>query len=307
MGKVFFCYKAGTQYEDWFHNEMDIPAELMFEGNTAPLQAHDSTTADRNDVILLAPGAYALTAELAYDKDRTHLVGLAGPRTWNDYSEYGVSIYTTTANVAETVDCTADFSQFHGINFTNNCADADNLAAFNLDSYGCIFKGCSFDGAMNTTQDVAAAAALYIDSLGCQALFEDCRIGDNSWWTRDQANSGQMSFVGTNSYGNVWRRCHFLMSSETADCALVRTAVGNSCQKDHVFDGCFFINQSVNWANTLSRVFYFTPSPVTAQFVLMNCIAVGFTEWQSNDTGTLFTTNMPAGNAAGGLAVEATG
>ncbi|MHA2163384.1 MAG: pectinesterase family protein [Candidatus Thorarchaeota archaeon] len=304
IGNIFYVAANASAYEQKLLDDGNVAEANMF---TTVGQAFPHTVAERNDVILVMPGNYAETTELAWNKRNTHLIGLGGPRSWNDYTEYGVAVGTTTAAVAETIDVTGQHCMFRGINFYNNAANAGNLAALNLDGYGCTFEGCSFDGAFNTTQCVAAAAALYIDSSGSQCMFRDCRVGNSDWFTRDSANSGQLSYVGTNTYSSQFEKCLFTVSSETADVALVRQAVANSVQKHHTFSECFFVNQSVNWANTLNRVFYIPNSPVTAQWMIINCISAGFTEYQSNDTGTLFITNMPAGNAGGGIGVEMTG
>jgi hypothetical protein len=304
IGNIYYLADTSSAYYQKLLDDGNVGEANIF---TDPATALGACTAERNDVVMVMPGTYAITSELAWSKRQTHLVGLGGPREWNDYTEAAVSIYTTTAAVAETIDVTGQHCQFHGINFGNNAANTGNLSAFNLDGYGCLLTGCSFDGAFNTTQCVAAAAALYIDSSGSQAMFRDCRIGNSDWFTRDSANSGQLSYVGTNTYSTQFEKCLFTVSSETADVALVRIATANSCQKHHTFDGCWFVNQSVNWANTLNRVFYVTTSPVTAQFMIMNSIAVGFTEFQSDDTGWLFSTNMPASAAGGGLSTEMTG
>jgi hypothetical protein len=301
VGNIFYVAKTASPFYQKLIDDGNIAEANVF---SSVQKAHDHCTDSQNDVVLVLPGAFAETASIAWDKDFTHMIGLGGPRSWNDYTEYGVSVGTTTANVAEAVNVTGRYCQFRGINFYNNAADADNLSAFLLNKYGCTIEGCSFDGAFNTTQCVAAAAACYIGSSGSQAMFRDCRFGNSDWFTRDSANSGQLAYIGTNTYSTQFEKCLFTVSSETADVALVRQAVANSVQKHHTFIDSFFVNQSVNWANTLN---YIPNSPVTAQWMIVNCISTGFTEWQSNDTGTLFITNMPAGNAAGGLGVEMTG
>jgi len=302
LGQIFFVAPVNTQYDSWLRREMDVPGELAF---TDPLTAFNAATASRNDVILFAPGAYAVTASLAWSKDNVHAIGLAGPRSWSDYGEYGVSIYTTTAAVAEAVNVTGDYCQFHGMNFGNNGANAGNLAAFLLNAYGGIMKGCSFDGAMNTTSDVAAAAAVYVHSAH-DYLFEDCRIGDASWWTRDQANSGQLAFTGTESYNGIFKNCLFQMSSATAACALVRIVASTSLRLDTIFERCLFTNQNVNWAGNLSQVFY-NPTPMTTcRILLKDCAMSGFDEWQDSDEGSMYQSNMGVATAGGGICIEPT-
>ncbi len=309
VGQLFFVIPAGSStslYEEWFRNEMNVPAELIF---TTPTLAEDAASANRNDVILIAPGAYVVTASIGWDKDRLHAVGMAGPRSWTDYSEPGVSIYTTTAAVAEAVKETGDYCQFHGINFGNNGANAGNLAAFYKDAYGGIMKGCSFDGAMNTTNDVAAAAALYVGDAAHDFLVEDCRIGDASWWTRDQANAGQLAFVGTGvvgSYNGKFKDCLFQVQSVTAGVCLVRVASTTALRLDTLFENCKFTNQYLNWGANLNQVFYQTGAQATCRILLKDCAMSGFDEWQDSDYTSMFQSNMGVATAGGGICIEPT-
>lgn len=276
--------------------------------DTNIVTAYDRLVAARNDVLMVAPGAYPVTSSLAWDGDFTHAIGLAGPRSWSDYSEPGVSIYTVTAAVAEAVNVTGDYCQFHGINFANNGANAGNLAAFLLNAYGGIMRGCSFDGAMNTTNDVAAAAAVYVHTYAHDYLFDDCRIGDASWWTRDQANSGQLAFTGSNpgSYNGKFRDCLFQMQSETVACALVRIATTTALRLDTIFENCKFTNQSVNWATNLNQVFYQNGAQATCRILLKDCVQSGFDEWQDSDYQNMFQSNMGVATVGGGIAIEPT-
>jgi len=279
---------------------------------TLPSLAYDAMEAYRNDVMLVAPGAYAETVELAWDLNNTHAMGLAGPTSFNDYSEPGVSIYTTTAAVAETVDLTGNYCQFHGINFANNGADTGNLAAFNVDGYSARFKGCSFHGVMNSTQNgVVAAAALYIDGLGSWYDFEDCVIGDDNWTVRTDALSSQLRYVSAANYPDSqhgrFKDCRFRLRSETATCAMVAMPGQYAVDRIHEFIRCTFTNHSVNWVNTLNQVFYSVSNQMTNTILLTDCTQSGFDEWQDSDEGSMFMANMAAATATGaGKAVEPT-
>jgi hypothetical protein len=304
LGNIFFVAPVNTQYDSWMRREMDIPAELMF---TNPLNAFNAVTAAKNDVILFAPGAYAVTASLAWNKSNVHAIGLAGPRSWSDYSEYGVSIYTTTAAIAEAVNVTGNYCQFHGMNFANNGANTGNLAALVLAGYGGIMKGCSFDGAMNTTNDVAAAAAVYIHTGAHDYLFEDCRIGDASWWSRDVAASGQLAFTGQDSYNGIFRDCLFQVQSVTSTVCLVRIATQAPLRLDTIFDRCVFTNQYLNWGGTLASVFYHSGAALqTCRILLKNCCCSGFDEWQTSDYQSVFQSNMGVATVGGGICIEPT-
>ena len=290
--------------------EMDIPSALTFEGTNAVLNAYNATTAYRNDVLLVAPGAHALTAELDWTKSNTHLVGMAGPNALSDYSEPGVSIYTITANVAQTVDLTGNYCQFRGANFTNNCDDADNLAAFNVNGYGAYFKNCSFHGIMGSTQgSTVVCASLYIDSLGSGYRFDDCVIGQNQWVVRTGALQGHVRYIntsGTSSANGRFNDCTFLSASETVTSAMVAIPHVLATDRFHLFNRCVFTNFSVNWGIRLNQVFYNAGAMQTTDILLKDCAAYGFDEWQDSDLGTMYESNMPVATVGGGLAKEPT-
>lgn len=298
--------KSNLYYKRLVENHGIIDEDIY----TSVIAAHAAMTADQNDVLYVTPGAHVVTEEVAWSKNFCHMVGLAGPTSFNDYSEPGCSIYTTTAGVAETVDLTGNYCQFRGINFTNNGANTGNLAAFNVDGYSAQFDGCSFHGAMNTTSGVAAAAALYIDGLGSWYQFHNCVIGDDNWFARDSANSGQLAYVSPDNFPEpqhgIFKDCRFRLRSETAAVAMVRFPSTNVSDRIHEFVDCSFTNFSTNFGNTLNQVFYDNGAIQTTYVLVRNCTASGFTEWQTGDHGLMFQGSNALANKGGGLAVELT-
>jgi len=306
VGEIKYVAPA-TSSTSQFRVQLESMGTLSGDIYTTPAKAEAAMEGYRNDVMLVAPGSYAGTTSLAWDKDYSHAIGLAGPRSWSDYGEPGVSMYTTTAAQANFINITGDYCQFHGINFANNGANTGNLSAVLLNGYGGIMKGCSFDGAMNTTNCVAAAAAVYVHSSAHDYVFEDCRIGDASWFTRDSANCGQLSFTGTNSYNGLFKKCLFQMSSATATCALVRVASNNGLRLDTIFDNCIFVNENTNWGGNLNQVFYQNgQAQTTCRILLKDCCMSGFDEWQDSDYASMFQSNMTVATVGGGICIEPT-
>lgn len=254
----------------------------------------------RNDNLRLLPGMYPVTSEIAWDKDNTHIIGLAGPNVGgNDY--YHTSsciIYTVTTEVVDVIDVTGAHCQFHDVNFLNNGDNTANISALNLDGLSAYFKRCGFWNQMCAgTDGTTEGCSLYIDGDGSYPIFEECQIGQNVWDERTGENSGVLNFTGGASDG-TFRNCRFLSRSDTAAVAMVRMSGNYSIGRGWYFDNCLFNNFSTNLSE-LNQCFYET-CVTEFQVILHNCIAVGIHEWtQSANNGIV--SDMPAWYSGGGL------
>ncbi len=310
VGQIHFAIPAGSStslYEEWARTEMDIPAELISTGALAPSQAFADCSANRNDVVLAFPGAYLHTAEIAWNKAQTHIVGMGGPNVGGDYSEPGVAIYTTTANVANMINITGANSQFHNLIVNNVGADADNVSAIKLVNYGCRFKNVHMAGCMAATQAAAAlACSLWIRGAGMYPVFENCIIGHDVWTTRSGANQGVILFNESNTQtnGGFFKGCQILSVCETATGAFVSVVGNNVLGRGWIFENCNFNNYTTGTA--MNQAFYESASNSIGdrQVILNNCSLNGCDSWQDDDNATIVTA-MATPNAAGGGVVEA--
>jgi len=256
----------------------------------------------RNDIALIMPGAYLETAELDWDKNNTHIMGLAGPNTMGDHSEPGVSIYTTGTGVVNTIHVTGPYSQFININIVNNGANAACLAAVYLDTYGTTWRSCGIMGNMNSTQNaVVAAASLYLHTNAHYPFFDDCQIGSDVWGLRAAALSGQVYFSGSQPNGGKFRDCSFRSISDTATCAMVTTkGSGTPVGRGWIFDRCHFGNFSSVGPTAMNNVFYGYGAGAWWPIVLKNCSSQGYDEWTDQDNNYLLA-DMPAVDTGGGI------
>jgi len=301
--KYMVTAKASTNLYYKKLNEAGIPDNEIF---TTLATAFAATTASQNDVVAATPGAYDETAELAWNKAQTHLVGLGGPNTNGDWSEPNVVIYTDSTDVASVITVTGANCQFWNATVSNYGDNTACLTAFTLNKYGCYFNNMTFQGMMTAGSDgVVAAAALYIDGDGMYPVFDDCTIGQNVWDTREGALSGVLRFTntaGTGPQNGRFNRCKFLSCSETATVAMVAIPVNYAIGRGWLFDNCYFENFSVNWAINLNQVFY-DNCGTTHSIMLHNCSALGIDEWQDADQGNNYIgSNMPIVGVGGGLA-----
>lgn len=265
--------------------------------------------ADQNDVLFVTPGAHPVTAEVAWDKDATHIVGLGGPNSYGDYSEPNCAIYSTTVSVASTVNVTGKNCQFYNMTFANAGNNAACLTALTANNYGCVYKNCSFQGNMAANQlTTVAAASLYVGGAGMFNLFDDCLIGCDTWGKRSGAHSGQIRFTGTvQPNGIIFRKCRVVSWSQTTTCAAVALPVNGAVGRGLTFDDCIFYNlNDPSWTN-MANVFY--DNDAAGQTItLHNCAAYGYAEWQANGAGVdrrIFS-NMGVATAGGGLMIEPT-
>jgi len=309
LGKIFYAVPAGSStslYEEWARTDLDIPAELILTGALAPSQAFDACTANRNDVVCVFPGAYLHTAELAWDKAQTHLVGMGGPNVGGDYSEPGVAIYTTGTAVASVITITGANCQFHNAIINNVGANAACLSAVKLDKYGCIFKNMHIAGCMAATQAAAALAnSLQIEYDGMYPIFEDCIIGHDVWTTRSGANQAVILFKDGQTNGGLFKNCRILSVCETATGAFVGVVGANKLGRGWTFDNCIFDNYTTG--TTMNQAFYESAANSIGDrtVILKDCIlnTNGCDAWQDDNNDTVHG-YMPVAAAAGGLTAE---
>ena len=307
IGELFYVApeaSATSQFRTQLQT-MGVKDESIY---TLPSLAYADMVASRNDVMLVAPGAYAETAEIAWSKAFCHALGLGGNNSQaGDYSEASVAIYTATANVGSVLTVTGAYSQFHNMAVENNYSDADNLTAVTINTYGTSWKNVGFHGHMAATQNTtAAAASLYIAGGGMYPLIEDCQIGQDVWGTRSGANSGVMRFTGTGRpNGATIRNCKFLSRSVTATCSIIAIPAATGIGRSWFFDNCHFSN-FYDGTTTLTQVVYSVTGTQMWTIQLHNCSAVGYTEWQTGDFDVV-ASDMPITGTAGGLMKSPTG
>jgi len=309
VGQIHFAIPAGSStslYEEWFRTDMDVPAELISTGALAPSQAFGNCSANRNDVVLVAPGAYLHTAEIAWNKAQTHMIGMGGPNVGGDYSEPGVVIYSTTITVASILNITGANCQFHNLAANNVGANAACLSAIKLDKYGCRFKNVHMAGCMAATQAATALAnSLQIEYDGHYPIFENGIIGHDVWTTRTGANQGVILFKDGQVNGGLFKNCQILSVCETATGAFVSVVGANKLGRGWVFDNCIFNNYTTG--TTMNQAFYQSASNSIYDrgVMLKDCIlnTKGCDAWQDSNYGNIYG-NQAAAAAAGGLVTE---
>lgn len=274
-----------------------------------PTSAEADMTGYRNDVMLVAPGIYAQTASLTWDKPNTHILGLAGPNNGGDYGDAsGVNMYSTTTDVAQILDISAKTCMFINVNFQNNGANAACLAAVKLDAVGNYFRGCNIMGCMAATQAATAlACSLWIRGGGMYPIFENCNIGHQVWTTRSGANQGVILFNESNTQANggQFRNCNILSVCETATGAFISVVGNNVLGRGWTFDNCVFDNYTTG-TRMNQAVYESATNSINDRVINMKNSYLntkGCDAWQDADNGTVHG-SMAIANVAGGLSAE---
>lgn len=278
------------------------------EVHLLPSTAEAKMVGYRNDVMLVAPGAYAETAEIAWDKPWTHILGMGGNNIGGDYSEPNVVIYSITADVASVLTVTGQNSRFANFIVENNKDDADNLTAATIAIYGTTWRNVAFHGHMQATQNTTvAAASLYITGAGMYPLLEDCIIGQSVWGIRSGALSGVLRFTSSGRpNGGIFRRCKLLSYSNTVTCAMVAIPAGVNIGRDWNFEQCSFRNDNPDYGTKLNQVFYLEPTGLQKNVInLKDCAAFGFDAWDDGNAANILS-DMAVPAVTGGLGIEPT-
>ena len=315
VGQIFFVIKGDDQYEDWLQREMDIPNELLCYGNDGVVNAYALATGDKNDVILAFPGAYDITGAASasgidWAKNNTHLFGCGGPNTRSDYSEKNVVIYTDTATVDYTIHLTGHHSIFKNVGLSNAGANAGNYGPLYVNGYGNYFENVGLIGNLTSQQladDDCASLHIGTDAHNCKWI--NCDIGEDCWGNRSGAYSGQVSFIGSNPNGGLFRKCFFRSASQTVTCAMLTTykatAGTTHIGRAWLFDDCVFTNfdsQSTVGTNC-NEVFHIKAAGASWPVLLRNCAAYGYDRWSDQGTYHIKGT-MSVADDGGGLCIQ---
>ncbi len=299
IGDVHYVVPVASAYYSWLRDDLkQEPSKIHFNIS----DGYNALTASRNDCLLVYPGAYLATAQQTWAKAQTHMIGLGGPNSQaGDYSEANVVLYTTTANVAATLNVSGANCQMHNFAVENNASDADNLTAGAIGNYGQWWNNVGFHGHMGTTQNsTAVCASLYIEDGGMYPLITNSQIGQDVWGTRSAANSGVLRFSDSTGRPNgaTFRNCKFLSRSVTATVCMVAVPAAQCIGRSWLFDNCHFSN-FYDGTTLLNQVFYTVTGTQQFTIQLKNCSSAGFTEWQTGDFSVVVS-DMPITGLGGG-------
>jgi len=295
LGDVRFLVEDASEYHDWL-KYLGVKNDHI---HTTVVAAEDALTADRNDVLCVTPGDYAVTSAIAWDKDQTHIVGLGGPNQRQQPSTLtngGTRIKCITTAVEEVIAVTGNYVQFHRTGFMNNAANTGNKYDVLVQCRNFYAELCAFRGGNNTTQNQNASAGIPLGiGAGYAARFKRCQIGQSGNVTRT-TGPGFVKFVAGGHGGIDWEDCIFEMRSETSG-ANPSGFLVEQTSLDRVmwFKRCLFYNFSENWG-ALPDYLFNIDQTTTFDILLTQCAMAGFDIVSDN---AHVKTIDPAPNSAG--------
>ena len=202
--------------------------------------AEDMCVANQNDAVLIlgGPTALNLTANLAWDKSYTHLIGLTPDLP--GVGQRARITSATTAAITEMLTLSGNSCIFKNLNIQNECvADADS-GAMSITGMRNYFKNVFISGMISATP-AARAAAYSLTLNGPENYFDRCAIGVQTI-NRTAANA-ELIIDGSNVKRNHFRKSKFLSQSVTAGKVIIRIK-STATVWSQIFEDCAWLNWS---------------------------------------------------------------
>lgn len=254
-------------------------------------------TSGNNDVVFVT-GTIHVTATVAWNKNNTHLVGLAGPIQTNQrarISQTGSTLFTPLVNVTGRGCIFTNLGAFHGF------ADTSAQICWVEGGGNNYYSSVSFLGMENATGAAAQAGSRSL-TVGTNTTgentFINCTVGSDTI-TRSAANYSLEFLSGTPR--NTFRNCIFSCLTSSATAAFINAAA-SSIDRFQVFDNCYFLNQVKSTSTTLNQAFNISSS-CGGEFFLTNCGVYGVTAQETSASGNIIGNNPAPAAATSGKSI----
>jgi hypothetical protein len=277
---------AGTNGVDWFldpANGNDSNSGLSSDEAFATLAAaEDATTANRHDVVWYIAGSSGtnLTAALTWDKNYTHLIGIAAPtRTAQRARVFQLS---TLTGASPLVTISATGCIFSNIYIFQGVADATSLINVSVTGGRNYFENVHFAGGGHATQAINGGASLHLNGAE-ENTFVNCTIGVD---TIDAATGMMGILMDAEAHRNEFYNCKVRMRAGNGGAGWLEIVDATGIDRDTIFDNCMFLNNS---GTDLTSGFVI-PAGMGAprKLLLKDCTALMSAKLDANDRGVLF-------------------
>jgi len=230
-GAIHYAAKqSGTPY-GFLRDNRRIPASRL---HTTIVDAYDAAGRQNgnNNVILLSPDTHTQTAQLVFNKNMTHLVGMYPEAFQNQRTRINQS-----GTIASFLSVTGYGNLFKSLYFNYGTANATDLNLLTDTGGRNSYINCHFLCENATPLDQAAFDLIRLGSN--ELYFKNCFFGqDTVAWT----NGNMIEFQATTDPPRVvFENCIFLMNADNAQVTFLKAIAGlGRCLI--MFKNCQFIN-----------------------------------------------------------------
>jgi len=262
--------------------------------------AEGKCTANQHDAVIYKAGSSGntLQAALTWDKNYTHLIGIAAPtRTAQRARIFQLSTLTGASpllNITATGCVFANFYIFQGV------ADATSLINVQVTGGRNYFENVHFAGGGHATQAVDGGASLKLNGAE-ENTFVGCTIGVD---TIDAATGMSGILWDGEAHRNEFYDCKIRMRAGNAGANFMEIVDSTGIDRDNIFQDCLFINNHTGNAMTSGFV---APAGMGAprRIFFKDCMVYGSTKLDANDRDVFFgNMNAVTGADLSGVAVE---
>lgn len=233
---------AYNSYDHWYPR---WPKAKFF---TKISEAEAACTTKQNDTILVCPESHmwygdddATGAALTWDKQNTHLIGMApfskggGMRSRFGHSGYTMANFMT---VSGSSNMFANLYWMHG----SATGGASDINMINISGHRNGFYGCHFSGPNDTTQSASADyTGFTLSGTSTSNYFKDCTFG--SFNAVKRGANAQLT-LSTTGQGNVFEDCLFICAAAGTTTEFIdwKQATGALGTCTAFFLNCQFVN-----------------------------------------------------------------
>lgn len=263
--------------------------------------AENKCTANQNDTVKILGGAAGnnLAALLTWDKNYTHLVGVAPPTRVAQRAR----IFSDSTTKTTLMNITATGCLFENFYIFNGGDDATELTNVQVTGGRNYFRNVHFAGMGHATPAAqAGASSLKLDGAE-ENTFVGCTIGVDTT-VRGAANA-QLLVDGT-ALRNIFDGCLFLSAATLTTPLMVKFADSTAGDRFTLFNDCLFYHFCANHAATLEAAFSLPATNATFDVILNNCACVGIDDWSADNRTNLWITNAAPTAGTSGLGVNPT-
>jgi len=262
--------------------------------------AEDRTTANQHDTIFYVAGSSFITesAAITWDKNFTHLIGIAAPTRVAQRAR--IFQLSTLTGASPFLDITATGCIFKNFYIFQGVADATSLINVQVTGGRNYFENVHFAGGGNATQAIDGGASLKLNGAE-ENTFANCTIGVD---TVDAATGMTGILWDGEAHRNTFENCTVRMRAGNAGASFMEIVDSTGIDRDNTFVRCRFLNNHT--ANAMTSAFV-APSGMGAprRIFFDDCMIYGATKLDANDRDVFFgNMNAVTGADLSGVAVE---